>query len=212
MRCFRSFLRCSSWEELEEDESGRLRALDPTANQRAKRCGTHAHAEELVTRSAELDNTPCSLFLRRRRLLDAAASARIRRGMIRYCVIVIDLSNAVNEARSPRHAPSAHVFGRVVAPADARAPALATLTDRPAPLAPGAAVHARARLHPRLLRGQPAEPAGADGGAQRRRGATHGPLRRARGARGGAGGGAAHGRLGRRRRAGRRQRGARVWR
>jgi hypothetical protein len=29
----------SSWEELEEDETGRLRALDPTANQRAKRCG-----------------------------------------------------------------------------------------------------------------------------------------------------------------------------
>jgi hypothetical protein len=38
--------------------------------------------------------------VRRRRLLDAAASARIRRGMIRYCVIVIDLSNAVNEART----------------------------------------------------------------------------------------------------------------
>jgi hypothetical protein len=40
------------------------------------------------------------LHRRRKRLLDAAASARIRRGMIRYCVLVIDLSQAVNEARA----------------------------------------------------------------------------------------------------------------
>ena len=41
-----------------------------------------------------------SLETRRKRLLDEAASARIRRGMIRYCIVVLDLSNAVNEARA----------------------------------------------------------------------------------------------------------------
>ena len=58
-----------AWEELEEDEFGRLKAADPTVAQRAKR----------------------------KRLLDEAASARIRRGMIRYCLLCVDLSTSVNE-------------------------------------------------------------------------------------------------------------------
>ena len=61
----------SAWEELEEDEFGRLKAVDPTLAQRAKR----------------------------QRLLDQASGARIRRGMIRYCLLCDDLSAAVNEAR-----------------------------------------------------------------------------------------------------------------
>jgi hypothetical protein len=63
--------RHSAWEELEEDEFGRLKAVDPTLAQRAKR----------------------------QRLLDQAAGARIRRGMIRYCLLCVDLSAAVNEVR-----------------------------------------------------------------------------------------------------------------
>ncbi|KAK9828063.1 hypothetical protein WJX81_007161 [Elliptochloris bilobata] len=55
-----------SWEALQEDEFGRLRPLDQKEEQRAKR----------------------------RRLLSAAASARIRRGMIRYLQVVVDLSQA----------------------------------------------------------------------------------------------------------------------
>lgn len=34
----RAYANAKSWEALEEDESGRLRGLDPTVNQRAKRC------------------------------------------------------------------------------------------------------------------------------------------------------------------------------
>ncbi|KAI7839973.1 hypothetical protein COHA_006294 [Chlorella ohadii] len=59
-----------SWEELEEDEYGNLRAPDRAAEQRA----------------------------RRRRLLSAAQSARIRRGMIRYVQVVLDLSRAASLA------------------------------------------------------------------------------------------------------------------
>ncbi|KAL4856793.1 General transcription factor IIH subunit 2 [Chlorella vulgaris] len=55
-----------SWEELEEDEFGNLRAPDRAEEQRA----------------------------RRRRLMSAAASARIRRGMVRYVEVVLDLSRA----------------------------------------------------------------------------------------------------------------------
>ncbi|GAB4822276.1 hypothetical protein N2152v2_009322 [Parachlorella kessleri] len=55
-----------SWEELEEDEYGNLRPLDRIHEQRA----------------------------RRQQLLSAAASARIRRGMIRYVQLVLDLSRA----------------------------------------------------------------------------------------------------------------------
>ncbi|KAI8470897.1 MAG: Ssl1-like-domain-containing protein [Monoraphidium minutum] len=54
-----------SWEGLEEDERGRLRP-DPTAELRA----------------------------RRQRIIAAARSARIRKGMIRYVLLVIDLSRA----------------------------------------------------------------------------------------------------------------------
>lgn len=54
-----------SWEELQEDEHGNLR-LDRTREQRA----------------------------RRQQLLSTAASARIRRGLIRYVQLVIDLSRA----------------------------------------------------------------------------------------------------------------------
>mmetsp|Transcript_15614 Transcript_15614/g.46061 ORF Transcript_15614/g.46061 Transcript_15614/m.46061 type:complete len:458 (-) Transcript_15614:390-1763(-) len=54
-----------TWEQLREDEHGNLQ-LDLLAEQRAKR----------------------------RRLLTAAQSARIRKGMIRYVVLVIDLSRA----------------------------------------------------------------------------------------------------------------------
>jgi hypothetical protein len=61
-----------AWEELEEDEFGRLKAVDPTLAQRAKR----------------------------QRTLDQAAGARIRRGMIRYCLLCVDLSAAVNEVRT----------------------------------------------------------------------------------------------------------------
>eukprot|EP00884_Botryococcus_braunii_P004550 jgi/Botrbrau1/14096/Bobra.182_3s0041.1 len=65
-----------SWEALQEDEQGRLRLLDRTEQQRAKR----------------------------RRLLSAAASARIRRGMIRYLQVVVDLSRAaaMNDMRPNR--------------------------------------------------------------------------------------------------------------
>mmetsp|Transcript_28008 Transcript_28008/g.61303 ORF Transcript_28008/g.61303 Transcript_28008/m.61303 type:complete len:414 (-) Transcript_28008:554-1795(-) len=55
-----------SWELLEEDESGCLLPFDPTVLQRAKR----------------------------QRLLSAAQSSRIRRGMIRYLYVVLDLSRA----------------------------------------------------------------------------------------------------------------------
>ena len=34
----RAYANAKSWEALEEDESGRLRGLDPTVTQRAKRC------------------------------------------------------------------------------------------------------------------------------------------------------------------------------
>ncbi|GAQ91083.1 putative von Willebrand factor type A [Klebsormidium nitens] len=57
-----------SWEMLQEDDAGLLRALDVTAQQRE----------------------------RRRRHL-AAPAARIRRGMIRYLVLVVDLSRAAAE-------------------------------------------------------------------------------------------------------------------
>jgi len=65
-----STLRRRSWEELEEDEFGRLKAADPKQQQRAKR----------------------------QRCLEAAASARIRRGMIRYCLLAVDLSASVNDS------------------------------------------------------------------------------------------------------------------
>ena len=42
----------------------------------------------------------CAALSRSKRLLDEAEAARIRRGMIRYCIVVLDLSNAVNEARA----------------------------------------------------------------------------------------------------------------
>ncbi|EIE24534.1 transcription factor TFIIH, 44 kDa subunit, partial [Coccomyxa subellipsoidea C-169] len=57
-----------SWEALQEDEFGRLRPLDFREEQRAKR----------------------------RRLLSAAATACIRRGMIRYLQIIVDLSRAAS--------------------------------------------------------------------------------------------------------------------
>lgn len=53
----REYENDNSWEQLQEDEYGHLRPLDVREEQRAKR----------------------------RRLLSAAASARIRRGMIRSC-------------------------------------------------------------------------------------------------------------------------------
>lgn len=53
----REYENDNSWEQLQEDEYGHLRPLDVREEQRAKR----------------------------KRLLSAAASARIRRGMIRYC-------------------------------------------------------------------------------------------------------------------------------
>ena len=56
-----------SWEQLEEDEYGNLRAsIDEDSKRRE----------------------------RRRRILTAAESARIRRGMIRYVEIIVDLSRA----------------------------------------------------------------------------------------------------------------------
>mmetsp|Transcript_11153 Transcript_11153/g.33448 ORF Transcript_11153/g.33448 Transcript_11153/m.33448 type:complete len:453 (+) Transcript_11153:338-1696(+) len=62
----REYVDDHSWEDLQEDEHGRLRALDPRAAQRAKR----------------------------RRLLSEAVSARIRRGLIRYLEVIVDLSRA----------------------------------------------------------------------------------------------------------------------
>lgn len=53
----REYENDNSWEQLQEDEYGHLRPVDVREEQRAKR----------------------------RRLLSAAASARIRRGMIRCC-------------------------------------------------------------------------------------------------------------------------------
>ncbi|GBF89199.1 general transcription factor IIH subunit 2 [Raphidocelis subcapitata] len=55
-----------SWERLQEDAQGRLRPVDPTAELRA----------------------------RRQRITSAARSARVRKGMIRYVLLVIDLSKA----------------------------------------------------------------------------------------------------------------------
>lgn len=40
----RAYANAKSWEALEEDESGRLRGLDPTVNQRAKRCAPQRRA------------------------------------------------------------------------------------------------------------------------------------------------------------------------
>lgn len=91
----RAYANAKSWEALEEDESGRLRGLDPTVNQRAKRCAPFL-CLGLLRRTQAAADAPRSRA--RKRLLDEAASARIRRGMIRYCVVVLDLSNAVNEA------------------------------------------------------------------------------------------------------------------
>ena len=58
-----------SWEALEEDEFGRLKAPDQTA----------------------------ALRDRRERLRSAALGARLRRGLIRYCVLVVDLSASATE-------------------------------------------------------------------------------------------------------------------
>lgn len=66
----RAYEEDRSWEGLEEDEQGRLRAADPAGEQRAKRART----------------------------LAAASCARIRRGMIRYLLLVVDLSDAALEA------------------------------------------------------------------------------------------------------------------
>lgn len=62
----REYVDDRSWEDLREDEHGRLQALDPRMAQRSKR----------------------------RRLLGQAAGARIRRGLIRYLQLVIDCSRA----------------------------------------------------------------------------------------------------------------------
>lgn len=71
-RSFEAFERAyaadHSWESLQEDEQGFLRPLDATAELRA----------------------------RRQRALSAAQSARIRKGMIRYLVLVLDLSRAAS--------------------------------------------------------------------------------------------------------------------
>ncbi|KAK9805068.1 hypothetical protein WJX73_010881 [Symbiochloris irregularis] len=64
----REFEEDHSWEQLQEDEFGHLVALDVRQEQRAKR----------------------------QRLLGAAATARIRRGLIRYTLVVIDLSRAAS--------------------------------------------------------------------------------------------------------------------
>ena len=42
----RAYANAKSWEALEEDETGRLRGLDPTVNQRAKRCAAGARTGE----------------------------------------------------------------------------------------------------------------------------------------------------------------------
>jgi len=41
----RAYANSKSWEALEEDESGRLRGLDPTVSQRAKRCARLGRAQ-----------------------------------------------------------------------------------------------------------------------------------------------------------------------
>ncbi|KAK9821495.1 hypothetical protein WJX74_003082 [Apatococcus lobatus] len=73
-----------SWEQLQEDEHGHLRAIDMREEQRAKR----------------------------KRLLSAAMSARIRRGMIRYLQVVVDLSRAasIQDMRPNRAAAMASVL------------------------------------------------------------------------------------------------------
>lgn len=81
-----------SWEGLEEDEFGRLREADPTADQRVKRRVLKPSQVTLVDQKLTQ--------LRRQRFLDNAATARIRRGMIRYCLVVLDLSVSVNEVRA----------------------------------------------------------------------------------------------------------------
>ncbi|WIA12536.1 hypothetical protein OEZ85_006197 [Tetradesmus obliquus] len=62
----RQYATDNSWESLQEDERGFLRPLDATAELRA----------------------------RRQRAMSAAQSARIRKGMIRYVLLVLDLSRA----------------------------------------------------------------------------------------------------------------------
>eukprot|EP00775_Hariotina_reticulata_P000598 gene598-885_t len=64
----RQYATDHSWESLQEDERGFLRPLDATAELRA----------------------------RRQRALSAAQSARIRKGMIRYVLLVLDLSRAAS--------------------------------------------------------------------------------------------------------------------
>eukprot|EP00879_Flechtneria_rotunda_P010612 GHRR01011092.1.p2 GENE.GHRR01011092.1~~GHRR01011092.1.p2 ORF type:complete len:222 (+),score=75.52 GHRR01011092.1:284-949(+) len=62
----RQYATDHSWESIQEDEQGFLRPLDATAELRA----------------------------RRQRALSAAQTARIRKGMIRYVLLVLDLSRA----------------------------------------------------------------------------------------------------------------------
>ena len=107
-----------SWEELEEDEFGNLRALvrsppaDGDSDLACAVCCSLAAAvllcvdrrtHQLVGSFFHLLRPPLLLQdrseeqrARRRRLLSAAASARIRRGMIRYVQVVLDLSRAAS--------------------------------------------------------------------------------------------------------------------
>ena len=68
-----------SWEELEEDECGRLRAVDPTANLRAKRCAAALRCQ-LGVRGARAGADVCcfraagsACWTRRRRRASGAA-------------------------------------------------------------------------------------------------------------------------------------------
>ena len=72
-----------SWDQLQEDEQGRLVNVVRGAGQHAEcvpcislQADAHAHEQDRGDNQAK-----------RRRLLDAAASARIRRGLIRYLVV-----------------------------------------------------------------------------------------------------------------------------
>jgi transcription initiation factor TFIIH subunit 2 len=59
-----------SWEAIQEDEHGRLRAVDAASLAAAQRRA------------------------RRRRASEAALTARVRKGLIRYCLLAVDLSSA----------------------------------------------------------------------------------------------------------------------
>jgi len=91
-----------SWEQLEEDEHGNLRSVVSTPALQGPPAPNFTQCPFIWSvLCADIDKT-CRLQVdkleaqraRQRRLLSAAHGARIRRGMIRYLELVLDLSRA----------------------------------------------------------------------------------------------------------------------